>query len=131
VAAILSAFALARINTKSFDAEGYANQVRAAVRYAQKIAISQRRNVTVTVNSTTGISLAYPAPTSAPVRMPPGTDPFIVGKPSDITIDGTLKDSSFTFSALGNPGGGGTIIVKGGDIADITITVEAQTGYVH
>ncbi|MFY9316577.1 MAG: GspH/FimT family pseudopilin [Burkholderiales bacterium] len=130
IATILAAFAVARINTASFDTEGYANQVRAAIRYAQKIAISQRRNVTVTV-SASAVSLTYPAPISEPVQMPPGTDDFTVGKPSGAAISGTLSGGSFTFSALGKPSAGGTIIVSGGDISPITITVEAETGYVH
>jgi MSHA pilin protein MshC len=133
IATILAAFAIARIDTRDFDAEGYANQVRAAVRYAQKIAISQRRNVTVTVNASAGVSLAYAAPTSAPVRMPPGTDAFVVSKPAGASLSGTLSGGSFTFSPLGDPGAGGTIIVSavGGGITPVTITVEGGTGYVH
>ena len=133
IATILSAFAIARINTQSFDTEGYANQVAATVRYAQKIAISQRRNVSVTV-AAGAVSLTYPdAPLSgAAVRQPPGTDPFTVSKPSAATLGGTLAGTTFTFSALGKPSpGGGTITVSGGDIALITITVKAETGYVH
>jgi MSHA pilin protein MshC len=130
IATILAAFAIARINTASFDTEGYANQVRAAIRYAQKIAISQRRNVTVTV-SAGAVSLTYPDIGGAAVRMPPGTDAFTVSKPSGASLSGTLSSTSFTFSALGRPTAAGTIIVSGGDIAPITITVESETGYVH
>ena len=131
VVAILSAFAVSRINTTSFNTEGYANQVRAAVRYAQKIAISQRRNVTVTV-SAGAVSLTYPDIGNAAVHMPPGTGAFTLNKPSGIdALSGTLSGSSLTFSALGAPTASGTIIVSGGDISPITITVEAETGYVH
>lgn len=131
IAVILSAFAIARINTASFDTEGYANQVKAAIRYAQKIAVSQRRNVAVTV-SASAVSLTYPDIGGAAVHKPPGTDAFTVGKPSGVTLSGTLSGTSFTYSALGKPvAGGGTIIVSGGDIAPIAITVESETGYVH
>lgn len=130
IATILAAFAIARINTTSFDTEGYANQVSAAVRYAQKIAISQRRNVTVAV-SAGAVALTYPDIGGAAVHQPPGTDAFTVNKPSGVTLSGSLSGSSFTFSALGKPSAAGTIIVSGGDIAPITITVEAETGYVH
>lgn len=130
IAGILAAFAFSRINTASFDTEGYANQVAAAVRYAQKIAVSQRRNVTVTV-SASAVSLTYPNNGGAPVQQPPGTDAFVVNKPSAVTLSGTLSGGSFTFSALGKPSTSGTIIVSGGDIAPVTITVEAETGYVH
>jgi MSHA pilin protein MshC len=131
VATILSAFAVSRFNTRDFDAEGYANQVRAAVRYAQKIAISQRRNVTVTV-AADHVALTYPNISSNPVRMPPDNVPFVVTRPNaNITINGTFAGTSFIFSPLGDPGAGGTIIIGGGDIPAITITVEGTTGYVH
>lgn len=133
IAAILSAFAIARINTQSFDTEGFANQVSATLRYAQKIAISQRRNVAVAI-SAGAVALTYPdAPLSgAALHKPPGVDPFTVSKPSGATLTGTLVGTTVTFSALGKPSpGGGTIIVSGGDIAPITITIEAETGYVH
>ena len=132
IATILAAFAIARINTTSFNTEGFANQLGATIRYAQKIAISQRRNVTVTVTAG-AVSLSYPdAPLSgAAVHRPPGTDAFTVGVPSGVSLSGSLSGSAFTFSALGKPTPGGALIVSGGDIAPITITVEAETGYVH
>jgi MSHA pilin protein MshC len=130
IATILTAFALARINTTSFNTEGYANQVKAAVRYAQKIAISQRRNVTVAV-SASAVSLTYPDMGGAAVQQPPGTDAFTLNKPSGVSLSGTLSGTSFTFSALGKPSAEGTLIVSGGDISPLTITVEAETGYVH
>ena len=131
IAAILTAVAFSRINVASFDTEGFANQVSATLRYAQKIAISQRRNVTVAV-STSAVSLTYPD-IGQPVRQPPGTDPFALSVPTakGVSLGGTLTGSSFTFSALGKPTTSGTITVSGGDIAPITITVEAETGYVH
>jgi MSHA pilin protein MshC len=131
VATILSAFAIARINTASFSTEGFANQVAATIRYAQKIAISQRRNVAVAV-SASAVALSYPDIGGAAVHQPPGTDPFTVSKPSGATLGGTLVGTTVTFSALGKPSpGGGTLTVSGGDIATITINVAAETGYVY
>ena len=49
VVTILSAFAISRINVTSFDTEGFANRAAAMVRYAQKIAISQRTTVAVVI----------------------------------------------------------------------------------
>lgn len=125
IATILSAFAISRINTTSFNTEGYANEVAAGIRYAQKLAIGQRRNVTVTVASAL-VSLSYPdAPLSgAPVRKPPGTEAFSLAAPSGVSVAG----ASFTFNALGKPSAGGTISITG-DIVR-TITVHAETGYV-
>ena len=126
IATVLAAFAAARINTRSFDTEGFANRAAAAVRYAQRLAVSQRRSVAVTVTAGS-IALTYPdAPLGgAPVHEPPGTGPFTVTAPSGVTLAGT----SFTFSALGRPSTGSVITVTG-DVAR-TITVEAETGYVH
>jgi MSHA pilin protein MshC len=124
IATVLAAFAVARIDRKGFDTEGYANQVAATVRYAQKLAVAQRRSVTVTVSGNS-ISLTYPAPVSAAVMMPPSTDPYVISAPSGVTI----ADASFTFDALGRPSAGTTLTVSGD--APRTITIEAETGYVH
>ena len=132
IVAILSAFAISRINTDSFNTEGFANQAAAAIRYAQKIAVSQRRNVTVTV-SAGSVALSYPD-IGTPVRQPPGTDPFTIAKPSGVTLSGTLVGNTVTFSALGKPTATtlpATLIVSGGDIAPKTITIVAETGYVQ
>src|SRR5262245_44884335 len=126
IAVILSAFVISRINTRSFETEGYANQVAAAVRYAQRIAIGQHRNVTVTVASNS-VALTYAdAPLAGvAVHKPPGTDAFTVVAPSGVTVGG----SSFSFTALGRPTAGGTITVTG-DVAR-NVIVEAETGYVR
>jgi len=124
ISVILAAFAAARINVTSFRTEGFANEIGATLRYAQKIAVSQRRNVAVAVSGNT-LSLTYPDLGGAAVRKPPGTDPFTVSAPSDVTLTGP----SLTFSALGSPSAGGTFTVTG-DVPR-TITVEAETGYVH
>ncbi len=129
IATILSAFAISRINTTSFKTEGFANEAAATIRYAQKIAISQHRNVTVTF-SAGSVALSYPG-IGLPVHKPPGTEPFAINVPSGVVLSGTLAATAVTFSALGRPTPGGTIIVSGGDISPITITVEAETGYVH
>ena len=87
IATILSAFAISRINTTSFNTEGFANQTMAAIRYAQKIAISQRRNVAVTV-AIGSVSLSYPD-IGAPVHQPPSADPFTINKPAGVALAGT------------------------------------------
>ncbi len=128
IATVLAAFAAARINTTSFNTEGFANQLAASIRYAQKIAISQRRNVMVTF-AAGAVSLSYPG--IGAVHQPPSADPFTINVPSGVSLSGTLAGSTVTFSALGKPTASGTIIVSGGDISSITLTVEAETGYVH
>ena len=125
IATILAAFAIARINTASFDTEGFANRAAAMVRYAQKLAIAQRRAVFV-VTTAANIKLCYTDATCAtPVQEPPGTNAFSYNPPSGVT----LSAASFSFSALGRPSAGTTIAVTGDGTK--TITVAAETGYVQ
>lgn len=126
IAAILAAVAFSQINTASFDTEGFANRAAAMVRYAQKIAISQRRTVAVVITSS-NIQLCYTdtACSGGSVHEPPGTGAFSSDAPSGVALGG----SSFTFNALGKPSAGGSITVTGDVVR--TITVEAETGYVH
>jgi MSHA pilin protein MshC len=131
IATIISAFAIARINTTSFEAEGFSNQLAATMRYAQKVAISQRRSVAVTITTST-VSLTYPGLSGTPpLRKPPGTEAYTISVPSGVNLTGTLVGTTVTFSALGAIATGGTLIVSGGDLSPVTITVETETGYVH
>ena len=127
IASILAAFAVARINTKEFDNEGYANRVGAMTRFAQKLAIDQRRDVRVLVTGNT-LSLCYgnTSCSGGSVREPPGANAFSYAAPSGITA----SSIDFWFNALGKPSSGGTITVTDGTTPR-TITIEAETGYVH
>lgn len=128
IATILAAFAISRINVASFDTEGFANRAAAMVRYAQKLAISQRRTVFVvtTVGPPSNIKLCYTDATCAtPVHEPPGTNAFAHDAPSGVSLPAT----SFSFSALGRPSAGTTITVTGDGAK--TITIAAETGYVQ
>ena len=127
VATVLSAYAISRINTVEFDNEGYANRTAAMLRFAQKLAISQRRNVQVSISGNT-LSLCYGtiSCSGGNVREPPGANAFSYAAPSGVTLTGT----TFWFDALGKPSAGGTVTVSDGTTPR-TITVEAETGYVH
>lgn len=138
IVTILSAFAIARINTQGFDTEGFANRVAAMVRYAQKTAISQRRDVHVVISSNM-ISLCYvvtdcgtPAAAS-PVREPPGTNAFSYSAPTGVGIG----NSTFSFNALGRPYDSlgvpiaGTLSITVTGDAPRTITIAAETGFVQ
>ena len=133
ITVILAAFAAAKISTQAFDTEGFSNQAVAMVRFAQKIAISQRRNVVVVVTPGTPgtIQLCYTntstntSCTGGDVHEPPGQNTFSKTSKSNVTVAG----SSFTFSALGKPSAGGTITISGD--GTYVITVESETGYVH
>lgn len=125
IASVLAAFAAARISTRGFDTEGFANRATAMVRYAQKIAISQRRTVFVVIAGN-NLKLCYTdSVCGTPVHEPPGTNAFSYDAPSGVALSGT----TFSFNALGKPSAGGAITVTGDVVR--TITVEAETGYVH
>lgn len=125
IAAILAAIAISRVSTASFDTEGFANRAAAMVRYAQRLAINQRRTVFV-VTTASNIKLCYTDATCAtPVQEPPGTNAFSYNPPSGVT----LSAASFSFNALGRPSTGSTITVTGDGTK--TITIAAETGYVQ
>lgn len=127
IATILSAFVIARINTASFDTEGFANRAAAMVRYAQKIAISQRRTVFVVIAGNT-LSLCYTTAGcgGGAVHEPPGTNAFSYTAPPGVTLSNM---ATFSFDALGRPSTGGTLNVTGDVVRNIVI--ETETGYVH
>ena len=126
IATVLAAFAIASINTQSFDTEGFANRAVAMVRYAQRVAISQRRTVFVVI-SAGNLRLCYIDSTCAtPVHEPPGANAFSYNAPSGVTLSNM---ATFSFDSLGRPSSGGTLKVTGDVVRDIV--VEAETGYVH
>jgi MSHA pilin protein MshC len=130
IASILSAFAIARINVASFDTEGFANRAAAMVRYAQKIAIAQRRTVFVQANGNT-LSLCYTnslctSGCVTPVQEPPGTDPFAYSPRAPVTI----ANASFCFDPLGRPSVATTFTVTDG-VSPKSISVATETGYVQ
>jgi MSHA pilin protein MshC len=118
----------------TFDARGYFDQSISMVRYAQKLAIAQRRDVFVNVSiAGTSICLTYTADTtcSTPVInqvvSPDERTWFRKPAPSGMSFAG---GSSFSFNALGQPSSGQTINFTGDGVTS-KITVESETGYVH
>jgi MSHA pilin protein MshC len=132
---ILAAVAVPRFfDANVFKSRGFADQVQASLRYAQKEAIAQRRNVcvaftlpapsTITLTianasgaaSACGPSLAFPAGGNS------------ITAPAGIAF--AALPTAFSFDALGrpNPNALQTLNITG---ATNSITVEAETGYVH
>ncbi|MBI2286764.1 MAG: prepilin-type N-terminal cleavage/methylation domain-containing protein [Nitrosomonadales bacterium] len=144
---IISAVAIPRFfDTDVFKSKGFADQVQATLRYAQKSAIAQHRNVCVVVTAS-DITLKI-ASTSGATSNCNTTDLISpAGQPSDcpsatykictpstaITLD---PAATFGFDALGKPFdtvgkpsvAQNTITISG---ATNSIIVEAETGYVH
>lgn len=118
---------------KTFDARGYFDQSISMVRYAQKLAIAQRRDVFVNVTGNS-MCLSYATettcadvPVANQVINPAKMDWFKADAPTGMSF---AAASSFSFNALGKPSSGQTINFTG-DGVTTKITVESETGYVH
>ena len=134
---IIAAVAAPRFfSTDVFQSRGFADQVQASLRYAQKQAIAQRRNVCVTMTAT-DISMIIASaagaaslcntnlvsPAGQPANCPSAT--YRICAPSGVTLAYTSANSNF--DALGRTASN-TITISG---ATNNIVVEAETGYVH
>ena len=119
-------------STGLFQSRGFADQVQATLRYAQKEAIARHRNVCVAMTaSTLSLTIASASgaasPCAANLLLPTGGNSISAPAGSGITL--TYNAAGFTFDALGrNTGPAITITVSG---ASNSIVVEAETGYVH
>ena len=99
------------------------DQVRAGVRYAQRQAVAQRRNVYVEIVPTQ-MRLCYDAGCAAVLTQLTDGQPYVLPAPSEVTLPAVPV---FWFDALGRPQPGGQSIVVNGS----AITVQAETGYVQ
>jgi len=157
---ILSAIGASRFFSRStYDAVAFAEQGRTMLRYAQKLAIAQNREVYVQ-GALDGVALCFeaaePCRAAAQVPAPSGDNSgseatrsrcladgkyarswYCEGWPAGVSmtpVSGTL--SSFFFNALGQPavsGGNfaGLKVVIAGDGVSSQIAVEQETGYVN
>ena len=137
IAGILAAVVAPRFfSADVFQSRGFADQVQASLRYAQKQAIAQRRNVCVTLaasnislriagasGATSACDTNLVSPAGQPSNCPSAT--YRICAPSGVTL--TYLSSSTNFDALGSTAAN-TISVSG---ATNSIVVEARTGYVH
>ena len=133
---ILAAYAAPRIfNRTGFDARGMEDMTMSYLRYAQKIAVAQRRTVCLTITSG-GISLQIAGSAgsyscSTALSGPDGKSSLGVAGVSNVT-----SPASFNFDGLGRPVNGSGTPLSGAQTFTVgggsrTITVEAATGYVH
>lgn len=128
---IIAAVAAPRFfDSSAFQSRGFADQVKASLRYAQKAAIAQRRNVCV-VMTASNITLTIASVSGAAsvcdanLAFPAGGNSITA--PSGVTL--SAATASFVFDALGRPSvAQNTITISG---ATSPIVVEAETGYVH
>lgn len=129
IAAILAALTIPLFNQTQIDSSWFREQVKAAIRYAQRQAVAQRRCVFVSV-SASQVALHYGdsscAITGTPLTNISTGAAYVVQAPADVTASASV--SPFSFNALGQPGpsGGVTVTVGGG-----SIVVAGETGYVQ
>jgi MSHA pilin protein MshC len=127
IAAILAAIAIPQYNKPETDATWYHEQVRSAVRYAQRTAVAQRRCVFVQVVGAQ-VRLFYGdascAITATPVVQLWDGNPYALTAPTGLVL--AAAPNPFRFNGLGQPSGGATVTVGAR-----TVTVNAETGYVQ
>ncbi len=131
---VLAVFVAPRLNTKDFEARGFHDETLALLRYAQKTAIAQRRTVCVAFTSgkaTLNIATAEALTNCTAALMGPrGESPASITARSGIDYLPTPGD--FFFNALGQPSARKSLqVTSSGAAIGLTITVEADTGYVH
>lgn len=131
VAAIITAMAIPYFGDQTATKSSWFHeQARAAVRFAQRQAIAQRRCVFVSVTAAQ-IELFYGnaacnAATATPVADPATGAPYRVVAPAGAPIVPPAP-ASFSFNGLGQPSSAVSFATGSGG----TLTVQAETGYVQ
>jgi MSHA pilin protein MshC len=138
IAGILAAFFVPRLTDTESKATWFHEEVTAAIRYAQRQAVAQKRCVFVRISSTqlrlvyadAACALPVPASSAAPLTLlatmaagKSSGDPYVLDAPSGVTLSPAVD---FSFNALGQPSGPQSLSVGGK-----AITVVAETGYVR
>lgn len=130
IVAIIAVVAMARLTgVDSFEVLGFADSARSTVRFAQKLAVAQRTNVVVVVNSGAGsLSVCYTnAACASPVTDPTTGQAMVIQAPANASVAGP---GSISFDGLGRATPGGTITVSGAGVSS-NVIIESETGYVH
>lgn len=126
---VVSALAVVAIprffGKQDFQTLGFFDTAQSAVRYAQKLAIAQRRNVFVVVGAGS-LSLCYDGGCAGAVTDPTSGTPFVLVAPSGVSFAG----ASLSFDGLGRPSAAVAFTVSDSEVSR-SFSVEAATGYVH
>lgn len=132
LAGILAAVAVPRmVNQQSFNTRGGAAEVRAALRYAQRVAMTKNREVCVGLMPN-GLTLTLnPVPTTGAactqtVRRPGAGTPYVVALPGGVGLTPAL---GFRFDAQGRPVPNTTVNLTVG--GSVPIVVTRETGRVQ
>ena len=125
---VLAVVALPRLWGSTFDELSFYDDTLAALRFAQRSAVTQQRTVCATFTATQ-LTLTYASVYGStvcdqPLVRPASTAQYQVTAPSSTSYTAA---STFRFDRLGVPNLNQTITFSGGN----TLIVEAGTGYVH
>ena len=130
IAGIVAVLALPSFTDSESKAAWFHEQVKAALRYAQRQAVAQRRCVFVSLSAAAPqVQLSYGNSACANT----GTPLVDVGSGAAyaVNVPGAAlappAPAAFAFDSLGRPTGGGVAFSAGG----ASISVDAETGYVH
>lgn len=130
IAGILAVVAVPRMLAKSsYEAYAYNDEALAVLRYAQKAAVAQRRNVFVVVTAG-GLSVCFVDTSCAtPVPSPHKAGAALTAPaPSGTTVS---PATSFSFNGLGKPSFSSNLTLTLSSDTTRQITIETETGLVH
>ncbi|MBF5039596.1 prepilin-type N-terminal cleavage/methylation domain-containing protein [Methylophilus sp. 13] len=133
---VMVAVAMPRFaNGDIFETRGDAGLLSSTLRYAQKTAIAQRRNVYVILNNAVPdtVSLCFDTACNQAVINPETTAAYVFTSSKNVDI--TSGNVSVGFDALGRVVPNSTVNYKAtnkkNNAQSVTVTVEADTGYIH
>jgi len=137
IASILAVVAIPRFTRSSFDEGRLFDETEAALRYAQRTALATQRTVCVYITATS-VTLRYRSG-YGDTSCNPGTDaalmaPGAVGGAATYTVtrqgSATISPASlnFYFDRIGKPSFASNQAIS---IGTRSMTIEAETGYVH
>ena len=132
IAGILAAVAMPRlVGNNGFSTRGFADELAATLRFAQKLAVAQRRAVFVQITAADA-SLCYVATTPCPAADqapgPGGEKPYTITAPNGVAI---APATTLGFAASGRPDITAQLTLQVVGAATYPIRVERETGYVH
>lgn len=133
LAGILSFFAGARISDRhQANARGFADQVASTLRFAQKAAVAQRRNVYVNIDTATRrvrACLDVATSCASPLSSPAGGSLDVAG-PTGVAL--TSASTQFSFDALGRPSFASNLtLTTSANGLTFSVIVETESGYVR
>lgn len=144
---VLGAIGVMRFfDKKGYDADGFSAQGKSLLRYGQKVAVAQNRQVFARLNGSS-IALCFDAACATPVRSAAGNNSQSAstrtncnanttwaceGVPAGLAYTVVPATAVFSFDALGRPSFAATIVLNiTGGATPVQLAVERETGYVR